>query len=377
MDFDYTDEQRLLGDSVARFVADRYDFETRHKAMATADGWSREAWAELTELGLLAMPFAEEDGGLGGGPVETMLVMEALGRGLVLEPYLSTVVLAGGALRAAGSADQKAARIGRIAGGDLLMALAHQEADRPRHTLEAGTCARRGDDGQWVLNGRKIAVIHGACAEEFVVSARTAAGLSLFLVPASADGVEIVARRGYDGIPVAGVALENVTVPAGNLLGGEGLGAPVLDAVFEEANAALAAEAVGIMADTLDVTVDYLKTRSQFGVPIGSFQALQHRAVDMLMQVELSRSMAILAALSLAQPAAQRRLNIAAAKVQIARAGRFIGQQAVQLHGAIGITAEYKVGHAFKRLTAIAALFGDEDHHLGVLAEAGGLGAAA
>ncbi len=377
MDFEYTEEQKLLGESVARFVADRYDFETRHKAMVTTDGWSREAWAELTELGLLAMPFAEEDGGLGGGPVETMVVMEALGKGLVLEPYLSTIVLAGGALRMVGSASQKAARIERIASGELLMALAHQELDRPRHTLEAGTCAKRGDDGQWVLNGRKVAVIHGAGAEEFVVSARTAAGLSLFLVPASTAGVGVVAQRGYDGVPVAEVALENVTVPSANLLGGEGLGAPVLETVFDEANAALAAEAVGIMADTLDVTVDYLKTRNQFGVPIASFQALQHRAVDMLMQVELSRSMAILATLSLTQPAAQRRLNIAAAKVQIARAGRFIGQQAVQLHGAIGITAEYKVGHRFKRLTAIASLFGDEDHHLGVLAEAGGLSAAA
>lgn len=373
MDFDYTDEQKLLGESVARFVGDRCDFEARHKAMATADGWRREAWAELAELGLLAMPFAEEDGGLGGGPVETMVVMEALGKGLVLEPYLSTIVLAGGALRAAGSADQKAARIGRIAAGELLMALAHQEADRPRHTLDVGACARRGDDGRWVLNGRKVAVIHGAGAEEFVVSARTAAGLSLFLVPAAAPGVGIVAQRGYDGIPVAAISLDGVAVPGDALLGGEGLGAAVLETVFDEANAALAAEAVGIMADTLDLTVDYLKTRNQFGVAIGSFQALQHRAVDMLMQVELSRSMAILAALSLTQPAAARRLNIAAAKAQIARAGRFVGQQAVQLHGAIGITAEYKVGHAFKRLTAIAALFGDEDHHLGVLAEAGGL----
>lgn len=372
MDFDYNDEQRLLGESVARFATDRYDFESRLKAMREPDGWSRKAWHEMAELGLLAMPFAEEDGGFGGGGVETMIVMEALGRGLALEPYLSTVILAGGAIRHAGSAVQKEARIGRIASGELLMALAHQEPDGPRLGLGGNMNAARQNDG-WLLTGRKVAVLHGATAEEFVVSARTVAGLSLFLVPASASGLRIVAQRGYDGIPVAEIALDNVAVPAESLLGESGLGAAVLERVFEEANAALVAEAVGIMSETLDLTTGYLKTRSQFGVPIGTFQALQHRAVDMLIQMELSRSMAILAALSLSQPARERRLNIAAAKVQIGRAGRFIGQQAVQLHGAIGITAEYKVGHAFKRLTAINALFGDVDHHLDVLTEAGGL----
>lgn len=375
MDFDYNDEQRLLGESVARFVTDRYDFESRHKAMREPDGWSRDTWRDMAELGLLAMPFAEEDGGFGGGGVETMIVMEALGRGLALEPYMSTVVLAGGAIRHAGNAAQKAARIGRIASGDLLMALAHQETDGPRHGVGANVSAAR-QDGGWVLKGCKVAVLHGATAEELIVSARTGAGLSLFLVPASAPGLRIVAQRGYDGIPIAEITLDNVAVSPESLLGGAGSGAAVLEHVFEEANVALVAEAVGIMAETLDMTTDYLKTRSQFGVPIGSFQALQHRAVDMLIQVEMSRSMAILAALSLSQPARQRRLNIAAAKVQIGRAGRFIGQQAVQLHGAIGITAEYKVGHAFKRLTAIDALFGDVDHHLDVLTEAGGLAGA-
>jgi alkylation response protein AidB-like acyl-CoA dehydrogenase len=206
-----------------------------------------------------------------------------------------------------------------------------------------------------------------------VVSAATAAGLSLFLVPSGVAGLGRRARRGYDGLPLADLEFERVTLPAEALIGVEGVGAGILNAVFEEANAALAAEAMGIMADTLDLTTEYLKTRNQFGVPIGSFQALQHRAVDMLIQLELARSMAILAAVSLNQPAETRRRNVAAAKVQIGRSGRYIGQQAVQLHGAIGITAEYKVGHAFKRLTAIDALFGDADHHLDILAEAGGL----
>ena len=376
MDFDLTDEQRLLSDSVTRFVADRYGFEERLKIMKEPEGWSRAVWGEMAELGLLGMPFSEEDGGFGAGGVETMLVMEALGRGLVVEPYLSTVILAGGALRLAGSAAQKEARIPAIVTGERIMALAHSEPGALRHTLEARTTATRDGDG-WRIGGAKVAVLHGASADELVVSARADAGTSLFLVPGDASGVRRVSQRGYDGVPVASITFDGVTVDVDALLGAEGAGATILPALFEAANAALAAEAVGAMADTLDLTTDYLKTRQQFGVSIGSFQALQHRAVDMLIQLELSRSMATLAALSLTAEPEERRRNIAAAKVQIGRAGRFIGQQAVQMHGAIGITAEYKVGHAFKRLTAIDALFGDADHHVDALADAGGLVAAA
>lgn len=373
MDFELTDEQRLLAESVNRFVTERYDFETRLHALRQKQGWSREVWQSLAELGVCAMPFAEEDGGFGGGGVETMLVMEALGKGLLVEPYLATVILAGGALRRAGSAEQKAERIAAIAGGERLMALAHSEADMPRHCLDVKATQARRDGDDWVLNGGKIAVIHGDCADELVVSAATAEGLSLFLVSANAPGVRIVGAPGYDGMRIATAAFDSVRVGPGALLGAAGEGAAILEAVFEEANAALAAEAVGIMSDTFDLTVEYLKTRQQFGVPIGSFQALQHRAVDMLIQLELARSMAVLAALSLDAVPEERRRNIAAAKAQIGRSGRFIGQQAVQLHGAIGITAEYKVGHAFKRLIAIDALFGDADHHIDVLADAGGL----
>jgi alkylation response protein AidB-like acyl-CoA dehydrogenase len=375
MDFDYSDEQRLLGETVRRFVEERCDFDSRLKTLHTPEGWSRAAWRDMAELGLLALPFAEADGGFGGGGVETMIVMEALGRGLVLEPYLATVILAGGVLRRAASAEQRAARVPRLIEGAHFMALAHQEPGMPRHGLGIATRAHRNGSG-WVLSGRKIAVLHGPAADEFVVSAATAAGLSLFFVPADAPGVGRRQQRGYDGVPVAEVNFDKAKLPADALIGIEGLGGEVLTTLFEEANAALAAEAVGVMSDTLDITTDYLKTRTQFGVPIGSFQALQHRAVDMLIELELARSMAILAALSLVQPADQRRRNIAAAKVQIGRSSRFVGQQAVQLHGAIGITAEYKVGHAFKRLTAIDALFGDADHHLDFLAEAGGLAVA-
>ena len=372
MDFELSEEQRLLQESVTRFVADRYDFESRLHRMRDPGGWSCATWAEIAELGLLGLPFSEEDGGFGGGGVENMIVMEAFGRGLVVEPYLSTIVLGGGVLRACGSAEQKRSRIPETIAGKHLFALAHQEPGRPRAHLDA---AVQVEDlaGGWRLSGRKTAVLHGATANELIVSAASGAGTSLFLVPANAPGLSVVARRGYDGVPVADVTLDGVELSHVALLGVEGAGEAVLRSVFEEAAAAVCAEAVGIMADTLDMTAEYLRTRVQFGAPIGSFQALQHRAVDMLIALELARSMAMLAALSLNLESEARRRNIAAAKVQIGRSGRFIGQQAVQLHGAIGITAEYKVGHAFKRLTAIDALFGDADHHIDMLAEAGGL----
>ena len=372
MDFDLNDEQRLLSESVNRFVTDEYRFEERIKGMRSECGWRQDIWRQMAELGLLGLPFSEEDGGFGGGGVETMLVMDAFGRGLVVEPYLSTVVIAGAALRRAANAAQKEARLPGLIAGEHLMSLAHSEPHAPRHTFTVKTEARSTGAG-WMLTGQKIAVLHGDSADEYVVSATTSAGLSLFLVPANAPGVSRITQTGYDGNRLAAVSFDAVELMTDALLGPEGQGKALLEAMFDEANAALAAEAVGIMTSTLDLTTEYMKTRVQFGMPIGSFQALQHRAVDMLMHVELSRSMAMLAAMSLARDPEERRRNIAAAKVQIGRAGRAVGQQAVQLHGAIGITAEYKVGHAFKRLTAIDALFGDADHHLDVLAEAGGL----
>ncbi len=372
MDFDLNDEQKMLQETVTRFVAETYDFQKREHALKTADGWSREAYAGLAEMGLLALPFAEEDGGFGGGGVEMMIVMEALGRGLMVEPYFATVVLAGGALRHGGSAGQRADIVPGIAAGERILALAHSEKGLPRHILAARTTASRSGDG-WTIDGCKIAVIHGQSADTFIVSAMTEEGLSLFLVDAAAKGVTVEGKRGYDGVPVAAVAFSGVHVANEALIGAPGQGEDILSHVFEEATAALVAESVGAMAETFDVTVDYLKTRQQFGVAIGSFQALQHRAVEMLMQLELSRSMSILAALSLDIDADQRSRNISAAKAQIGKSGRIIGQEAVQMHGAIGITAEYKVGHAFKRLTAIDALLGDRDWHLARLAKMRGV----
>lgn len=372
MDFELTDEQKMLSDTVSRFVAETYDFSKREHALKSADGWSREAYAGLAELGVLAMPFAEEDGGFGGGGVEMMVVMEAIGRGLMVEPYFATIVLAGGVLRRAASAAQRGAILPGVIAGERILAVAHCEAGLPRHTLEVRTVAKPRGDG-WLIDGRKIAVIHGQSADTLIVSARTDSGVGLFLVDAKAEGVSVAAARGYDGVPVAAVSLSGVEVGPDALVGDAGGGAAILTSVFEEATAALVAEAVGAMSETFDTTLEYLKTRKQFDVPIGSFQALQHRAVEMLMQLELARSMSVLAALSLSIEPDQRRRNIAAAKAQIGRSGRLIGQEAVQMHGAIGITAEYKVGHAFKRLTAIDALLGDRDHHLARLAEWGGV----
>lgn len=377
MDFELTDEQKMLGETVTRFVAESYNFQTREHVLRSEDGWSREAYAALADMGLLGLPFAEEDGGFGGGGVEMMVVMEALGRGLMVEPYFATVILAGGVLRHGASAEQRAALVPGIIAGERILALAHSEAGLPRHTLEARCSATRSGAG-WTLNGQKKAVLHGQSADTLIVSARTVDGrtedgLSLFLVDAALPGVTVTRARGYDGVPVASVELTNVTLGEEAIIGATGEGAPILARVFEEATAALVAESVGVMAETFDATLDYLKTRQQFGVAIGSFQALQHRAVDMLMQVELSRSMGILAAMSLDIDPDQRARNISAAKAQIGKAGRIIGQEAVQMHGAIGITAELKVGHAFKRLTAIDALLGDRDYHLSRLVELGGV----
>jgi alkylation response protein AidB-like acyl-CoA dehydrogenase len=372
MDFELTDEQKMLEETVTRFVAETYDFQTREHALKSPDGWSRAAYAGLAEMGLLALPFAEEDGGFGGGGVEMMIVMEAIGRGLMVEPFFATIVLAGGVLRHGASPEQRARIVPSLISGDRLLALAHAERGSPRHTLDARTRAQL-VGGTWRLDGDKVAVLHGASADSIIVSAKTPQGLALFLVDATAPGVTIESGRGYDGVPVAKVTLRGVQVASDCVVGGAGEGGAILERTFAEATAAIAAEAVGTMAATFDATVDYLKTRRQFGVAIGSFQALQHRAVEMLMQLELARSMAILAALSTAIDPVQRDRNLSAAKAQVGRSGRLIGQEAVQMHGAIGLTAELKIGHAFKRLTAIDAFLGDRDWHIDRLVELRGV----
>jgi pimeloyl-CoA dehydrogenase small subunit len=379
MDFELSEEQRLLKDSVERLVTQRYDFEARKKYMAEADGWSRAMWKQYVDLGLTALPFAEEHGGIGGGPVETMIVMEAFGRALALEPFWATVVLGGSFLARGASETARAEVLPKVAAGEALLAFAHIERQARYDLADVATTAKK-DGAGYVLDGAKSLSVHGDVADKLVVSARLSGdqrgktGIGLFLVDAKASGVT---RRGYptmDGLRAAEVALANVKVGADAVIGEPGNAFPLIEQVTDVAIAALAAEAVGAMSAMHELTVDYLKQRKQFGVPIGNFQVLQHRAGEMLIALEQARSMAMLATMMAAEEnAVERRKAISAAKVQIGRSGKFIGQQAIQLHGGIGMTMEYKVGHYFKRVTMIDTMFGDADHHLGVLARMGGI----
>jgi pimeloyl-CoA dehydrogenase small subunit len=308
-----------------------------------------------------------------------MLIMEAFGKTLALEPYLATVVLAGGLIRHAGNEEQRAALIPAIASGELLLAFAHTERQSGHDLFDVGASARK-DGAPFVLNGEKGLVLHGDCADKLIVSARVAGerrdktGIGLFLVDAHADGL---ARRGYrtqDGMRAAEVTLTNVRVEEKDVLATGENALPLIERVIDEAIAATSAEAVGAMSEALTMTVDYLKTRKQFGVAIGSFQALQHRAADMVVALEQARSMMMLATMmSGEENARERGKAISAAKVQIGRSARFVGQQSIQLHGGIGMTMEYKLGHLFKRLTMIDIMFGDADYHLERLSRSDGL----
>jgi pimeloyl-CoA dehydrogenase small subunit len=382
MDFALTEEQELLRHSVQRLFADHYAFDARKRYAQEPGGYSRALWARYAELGLLGLPFAEEHGGSAGGPVETMIVMEEVGRALALEPYLSTVVLAGGLLRLGSGKALCADLVPKIAGGDLMLAFAHAERQSRYDLADVAASARREGAG-YVLDGAKSLVLHGDSAGKFIVSARLSGGqrdrdgLALFVVDAAAKGVS---TRGYgtvDGLRAAEVTLAGVRVDAGAAIGEPGKAYPLIERVVDTAIAALAAEAVGAMTAMHEQTVDYMKTRKQFGVTIGSFQALQHRAAEMLVALEQARSMAMLATMMAAEEnVRERRQAVSAAKVQIGRSARIVGHGAIQIHGGIGMTMEAKVGHYFKRVTTIDATFGDADYHLGLLAESGGLVAA-
>ena len=379
MDFDLSEEQRMLKEGVDRLLEDRYSFEQRKTYTKAADGWSRELWQQYADMGLLGVPFSQDHGGFGGGPVETMIVMEAFGKALILEPYFATVILFGGALRIAGSDAQKGALLPKIAEGKLLGAFAHSERNSRYDLADVQTTAKKDGSG-WVLDGEKTVVVHGDCADKVVVSARVSGsqrdkdGIALFIVDAKAPGVTRKAYPTQDSLRAADITLKGVKVTAADQLGEPGKGYAIVEKIAQSAIQALAAEGVGGMQQMLDITVDYLKTRHQFGVPIGSFQALQHRAVDMLVATEQARSMAMYAAMMVDDnDEVERSKAINAVKVHIGKSGRYVGQQSIQLHGGIGMTLEYKVGHYFIRSTMIEILFGDTDHHLAALAKAGGL----
>ncbi len=374
MDFTLTDEQRLLKDSVDRLLADRYAFEQRKNYFKEPRGWSEALWAQYAELGLLGLPFAEEYGGFGGGALEVMLVMEAFGRALILEPYLTTVVLGGTAVRLGGSEAQKSRVLPAIADGSMKLAFAHGERQARYDLTDVLTTAKRSGGG-WVLDGAKSVVTHGDSADALVVSARSSGerddrrGITLFLVDAGADGV---ARRGYalrDEQRAAEVSLSGVRVDADAVLGEVDDGLALIERVIEAGIAATAAECVGCMETLHAMTLEYSRTREQFGRTIGSNQVVQHRLADMLMSMEQGRSMAMLAAMMVDEPDANvRARNIAMAKVGVGQAGRFVSQNAVQLHGGIGMTEELAVGHYFRRCMVIERLFGDTAHYLAKLA---------
>ena len=370
MDFELSSEQQLLSDTIQRFVAQEYDFQRRREIMRSPDGWSREVWSKLGQMGLLGLQISEAHGGMGISPIETMVTMNAVGRGLMLEPYLSSAVLGTGLIRELGSASQQKAHLPPLAAGERIAVPAHFE-EGARYQLErVATSAVRTSHG-YTLQGRKAIVPHAAAADLLIVSARTSgaesdpAGISLFLVERGAPGVTVDSYTTLDGQRAGDVSLREVRVPRESLLGSEGGAFDALSALWDVGTAALTSEAVGALQAAFDATVEYAKTRKQFGVPIGKFQALQHRMVDMLIQVEQAKSMSYLAAIRCMDPnAGARRRAISAAKVLVGEACRRVGQEAVQLHGGIGMTDEYKVSHYFKRLAAIEISFGDTQHHL-------------
>jgi pimeloyl-CoA dehydrogenase small subunit len=375
MDFELTDEQRLLRESVDRLVADHYDFAKRRGYLAEPEGWSTALWSRYAEQGLLGLPFAEEYGGFGGGPIEIMLVMEAFGRVLALEPYLATVVLSGTALRLAGTDAQKSAILPQVAEGSTTLAFAHGERQARYDLTDVMTTAKPTARG-WVLDGAKSVVAHGDGADRLIVSARVAGerddpdGIGLFLVDAKANGV---ARRSYpmrDGTRAADISLSGVEITGDDVLGEPGKAFPIIERIVEAGIAATSAEAVGAMEAMHAMTLEYLKTRQQFGKPIGQNQVLQHRSAEMLIALEQGRSMAMLAAMTVDEPdPAERAHNIAMAKIGVGQASRFVAQNAVQLHGGIGMTEEYAVGHYFRRVMVIEHTFGDPAHHLSRLAD--------
>ncbi|MCZ6852514.1 MAG: acyl-CoA dehydrogenase family protein [Gammaproteobacteria bacterium] len=373
MDFSFSEEQTLLQDTIAKYIQNEYSFDTRQKIVQDELGYSSEIWKSYADLGWLGVPFSEEDGGFGGTAIEGMIMLEQFGKGLVVEPFLATVVLAGGALKIGGSKTQKDKYLNGVIDGSLQGALAYAEP-QGRFNLADLTTKAETDGDDYVINGYKAVVLNGPSADFYVVSARTSGeqrdklGVSLFLVDANTAGIS---RRDYptvDAMRASEITFENVKVGSDALLkgeGGEGEGLAIIDQVIDEGILAIGAEAVGCMEVLYKATVEYCKTREQFGQPIGKFQVLQHRMVDMFMEHEQAKSLMYMAAMRMDEgygDAAKK--AVSAFKVQVGKSGRFVGQNAVQLHGGMGMTEELSVGHYFKRLTTINTLFGNVDFHL-------------
>ncbi|MGD0189389.1 MAG: acyl-CoA dehydrogenase family protein [Rhizomicrobium sp.] len=369
MDFSFSEEQTLLRNSVSRFLADNYGFETFKTISRTEPGWRRENWKQFADLGLLGASLPEEHGGLGGGPVETMIVMEEFGKALVVEPYVQTVVVAGNFFNLGGSAAQKGEWLPKIAAGETVIAFAFAEPQGRFNLADLTTTAKK-QGGGYVINGHKAVVLGAPWADTLLVTARTAGGqrdakgVSVFGIDRKSKGISTRDYPTMDGMRASEVTFENVEVPSSAVVGELDGALPLIERVTDYAIAAHCSEAVGAMKVLLDTTVEYSKTRKQFGVPIGKFQVLQHRMVDMFMNREQSASITLMVTLKLDESETERKKAASAAKVQIGKAGRFVGQNAVQIHGGMGMTDELNVGHYFKRLTMIDTLYGNVDYHL-------------
>jgi len=369
VDFNFTEEQDMVRDGLSRLVREQYDWETRRAAIASDKGWRPEIWSQLAELGILGMPFSEEDGGFGGGAVDAMIVMEEFGKGLVVEPFVPTVVCAGGFLKHAGTAAQKEEHIGGIVNGSRVFAFAHAEPRGRYDYADLETTAKKDGEG-YVLSGHKAVVIGAPWASHLIVIARTSGerrdrdGVSVFVIAKDTAGVVTRDYETVDGRRASEVYFENAAIPADALIGEEGAALPLIERVTDEAIAASCAEACGAMKVAHAMTLEYSKQRKQFGVPIGKFQVLQHRMVDMYTAYEQSVSLTYLATLRLDAEESERKRAVSAAKVGVGQAARLIGQEAVQIHGGNGVTDEYAIGHYFKRLTIFESEFGDVDHHM-------------
>ena len=371
MNFDYNEEQQLLAASVKRFIDKDYTFEARRKIVASSEGHSNAIWSTFAEIGLLGLPFSPDVGGFGGGAVDLMSVMEAIGEALVVEPYLSTVGLGAQFVARAGTNAQRQAILPFVCAGKLKMAFAQTE-NSARYKLAHVAARAKSTSAGYTISGEKRVVIHAPCADQLIVSARTSGGetdpegISVFVIDARAPGVSMSAYRTIDELRAADVALKDVQVSTDALIGQAGQGLALIEEVVDYATALLCAEAVGAIKYANDATLEYLKTRKQFDMPIGSFQALQHRMVDMVISGEQARSMAGLACAKVdsATDPIERKRVVSAAKIKIADACRHVGREAIQLHGGMGMSDELKISHTFRRLTMIAQQFGDADHHL-------------
>jgi alkylation response protein AidB-like acyl-CoA dehydrogenase len=374
MDFTYTEIQTMLADSVGKFIDSEYDFDTRQAYAGSDQGYSDAVWSTFAELGWTAVPFSEEDGGFGGGPTDVMVLMQSLAPGLVVEPYLANVILAGGILRRAASPDQKERWLQAIIGGELQATLAFNEP-QARYDLASVHTTATADGDDWVLNGTKGLVLNGGTADLLIVPARTAGatvdedGITLFAIDADAAGVSRNAYATVDGLRAAEITLDGLRAGADAVVGEVGKGFGALDATIDDATLAVCAEAVGIMYVLKDKTVEYSKNRKQFGVPIGSFQELQHRMVDMLMACEQAQSLLMWSVMKRDAEGDHCKRAVSSIKYLIGTEGKKLGEDAVQIHGGMGVTWDLDVAHYFKRLTTICTLFGNADWHLDKLAD--------